>query len=254
MGERPIAELQFADFVSCPFDQIVTVGAKTHWRSGIALPRRDPRCPPAAASAAARSTRRRPRAGSSAWPGLKVVCPGTVDDAYGLLRSGDRGRRPGAVLRAQGALPAAEGRRRPSRHRARRSAAPRVARARHRRHRGDLRLRRRRWRSRWPRSWPRRRRSRCVDLRTIWPSTRDTVLESVARTSRALVLQEASASIGVADALVSLIAREGFALLDAPLGVVAAARHAGAVRARARGRLPAVRRRARAALEELLAY
>ena len=32
MGERPIAELQFADFMACPFDQIVTVGAKTHWR------------------------------------------------------------------------------------------------------------------------------------------------------------------------------------------------------------------------------
>ena len=38
MGERPIAELQFADFITCPFDVIMTVGAKTHWRSGIRLP------------------------------------------------------------------------------------------------------------------------------------------------------------------------------------------------------------------------
>src|SRR5262245_64233774 len=38
MGERPVVELQFADFASCPFDMIVTVAAKTHWRSGIALP------------------------------------------------------------------------------------------------------------------------------------------------------------------------------------------------------------------------
>ena len=38
MGERPVVELQFADFVSCPFDAIVTVAAKTHWRSGIRLP------------------------------------------------------------------------------------------------------------------------------------------------------------------------------------------------------------------------
>src|SRR5436190_24125191 len=36
MGERPVVELQFADFVSCAFDPIVNVGAKTHWRSGIA--------------------------------------------------------------------------------------------------------------------------------------------------------------------------------------------------------------------------
>ena len=30
--------LQFADFASCPFDMIVTVAAKTHWRSGLAVP------------------------------------------------------------------------------------------------------------------------------------------------------------------------------------------------------------------------
>jgi len=38
MGERPVVELQFADFASCAFDPIVTVAAKTHWRSGIRLP------------------------------------------------------------------------------------------------------------------------------------------------------------------------------------------------------------------------
>jgi hypothetical protein len=29
MGEQPVAELQFADFISCPFDAIMNVGAKT---------------------------------------------------------------------------------------------------------------------------------------------------------------------------------------------------------------------------------
>ena len=38
MGERPVVELQFADFVTCPFDVIVTVAAKTHWRSGQPIP------------------------------------------------------------------------------------------------------------------------------------------------------------------------------------------------------------------------
>ena len=38
MGERPVVELQFADFASCAFDPIVTLAAKTHWRSGIRLP------------------------------------------------------------------------------------------------------------------------------------------------------------------------------------------------------------------------
>ena len=86
MGERPIAELQFADFVSCAFDSIVTVGAKTHWRSGIKLPVviRAPfgggvRGGPFHASC--------PEGFFIGTAGLKVVCPGSVDDAYGLLRS-----------------------------------------------------------------------------------------------------------------------------------------------------------------------
>lgn len=38
MGERPVVELQFADFLTCPFDIVMTLAAKTHWRSGIRLP------------------------------------------------------------------------------------------------------------------------------------------------------------------------------------------------------------------------
>jgi len=86
MGERPIAELQFADFISCAFDPIVTVGAKTHWRSGIKLPVviRAPfgggiRGGPFHASC--------PEGFFVGTAGLKVVCPGSVEDAYGLLRS-----------------------------------------------------------------------------------------------------------------------------------------------------------------------
>ena len=86
MGERPVVELQFADFITCAFDPIVTVAAKTHWRSGQQIPITI-RCRRAAACAAGRSTPGRPRAGSSAPPGLKIVCPGTVEDAYGLLRA-----------------------------------------------------------------------------------------------------------------------------------------------------------------------
>ncbi len=86
MGERPIVELQFADFISCPFDAIVTVAAKTHWRSGIRLPVviRAPfgggiRGGPFHASC--------PEGWFIGTAGLKVVCAGTVEDAYGLLRA-----------------------------------------------------------------------------------------------------------------------------------------------------------------------
>ncbi|MEX1133903.1 MAG: hypothetical protein WED83_03555, partial [Acidimicrobiia bacterium] len=38
MGMRPIVELQFADFISCAYDQLVTEAAKLHYRFGIAVP------------------------------------------------------------------------------------------------------------------------------------------------------------------------------------------------------------------------
>ncbi|MFL5928359.1 MAG: alpha-ketoacid dehydrogenase subunit beta, partial [Gaiellaceae bacterium] len=34
MGMRPVAEMQFADFVSCAWDHLVTVAAKQRWRAG----------------------------------------------------------------------------------------------------------------------------------------------------------------------------------------------------------------------------
>jgi pyruvate/2-oxoglutarate/acetoin dehydrogenase E1 component len=55
-----------------------------------------------------------------------------------------------------------------------------------------------------------------LDLRTIWPLDEEAVLESVARTSRLLVLQEAARSTGVAGLVLSLVSRRGFELLDAP--------------------------------------
>ena len=61
-----------------------------------------------------------------------------------------------------------------------------------------------------------------LDLRTVWPLDADAILESVGRTSRVLVLQEASRSSGAAAQVLSLIAREGFELLDAPPALHAA--------------------------------
>ena len=59
MGLRPVAEMQFADFVSCAWDQLVTVAAKQRWRAGTPVPI-VVRCRRAAGSPAGRSTRRTP--------------------------------------------------------------------------------------------------------------------------------------------------------------------------------------------------
>ena len=219
MGERPIAELQFADFVTCPFDQIVTVGAKTHWRSGIKLPVVI-RLPTGGGVRGGPFHSSSPEGWFVGVAGLKVVCPGTVEDAYGLLRSAIEDDDPvlyfehkALYRRLKAPQPEASFRVDIGRAKVVRrgtdvtvvtygsgvTLALEVADA----LAGTASV-------------------EVVDLRTIWPIDAGTVLESVARTSRAVVLQEASQSLGVADTVVSLIAREGFTMLDAPIVVVAA--------------------------------
>ena len=84
-GLRPIVELQFADFISCAYDQLVNEAAKLHYRFGIAVPI-VVRGPSGAGVGAGPFHSQSPEGIFSHVPGLKVVCPGTVQDAYGLLR------------------------------------------------------------------------------------------------------------------------------------------------------------------------
>ena len=86
MGERPVAELQFADFITCAFDPIVTVAAKTHWRSGQSIPITI-RCPTGGGVRGGPFHAGSPEGWFVGTAGLKIVCPGTVEDAYGLLRA-----------------------------------------------------------------------------------------------------------------------------------------------------------------------
>jgi len=60
-----------------------------------------------------------------------------------------------------------------------------------------------------------------LDLRTLAPLDRDAILESVARTSRALLLYEARRTGGIGGELAAIIAEEAFEYLDAPVVRVA---------------------------------
>jgi len=211
MGERPIVELQFADFVTCPFDMIVTVAAKTHWRSGLALPLVI-RMPSGGGIRGGPFHAGSPEGWFVGQPGLKVVCPGTVEDAYGLLRAAIDDPDPvllfehkGLYRRLRGPAPES-GHRTPlgRAHLARAGADATVvtygsgvhlALDAVERIGADVEV---------------------LDLRTIWPLDDEAVLESVGKTSRLLVLQEAARSTGVAGLVLSLVARRGFELLDAP--------------------------------------
>jgi len=70
MGQRPIAEMQFMDFIACGFDQIVNMAAKLHYRTGWPC-RWSSAVRLAAACMAGRSTRRIRRPGSFIARALK---------------------------------------------------------------------------------------------------------------------------------------------------------------------------------------
>jgi pyruvate/2-oxoglutarate/acetoin dehydrogenase E1 component len=93
MGMRPIAEMQFIDFITCGFDQIINMSAKMYWRVGMPVPIviRGP---------SGGGTKGGPLHSSSpeAWffhtPGIKVVAPSTPYDAKGLLKAAIRDNNP----------------------------------------------------------------------------------------------------------------------------------------------------------------
>ena len=109
MGERPVVELQFADFITCAFDPIVTVAAKTHWRSGQQLPITI-RCPTGGGVRGGPFHAGSPEGWFVGTAGLKIVCPGTVADAYGLLRAAIDDPDPVLFFEHKRALPARCGR------------------------------------------------------------------------------------------------------------------------------------------------
>jgi pyruvate/2-oxoglutarate/acetoin dehydrogenase E1 component len=211
-GERPVVELQFADFASCPFDMIVTVAAKTHWRSGLAVPIVI-RAPNGGGIRGGPFHASSPEGWFVGVPGLKVVCPGTIEDAYGLLRSAIEDDDPvmffehkALYRRLKGTKPPEETRTPLGRARIARngSAATVIT------YGAGVEL-----------ALGLEQDVEVLDLRTLWPFDREAVLDSIGRTSRALVLQEAARSAGVASHVLALLAADGFELLDAPPVVLA---------------------------------
>ena len=211
-GERPVVELQFADFASCPFDMIVTVAAKTHWRSGLAVPIVI-RAPNGGGIRGGPFHASSPEGWFVGVPGLKVVCPGTIEDAYGLLRTAIEDDDPvmffehkALYRRLKGTKPPEETRTPLGRARIARngSAATVIT------YGAGVEL-----------ALGLEHDVEVLDLRTLWPFDREAVLDSVGRTSRALVLQEAARSAGVASHVLGLLATDGFELLDAPPVVLA---------------------------------
>ncbi len=86
VGMRPVCEMQFADFISCGFDQLVNVAAKMHYRQGLAVPI-TVRLPSGGGFSGGPFHSQNPEAWFMHAPGMKVVAPSTAADAKGLLHA-----------------------------------------------------------------------------------------------------------------------------------------------------------------------
>src|SRR6266478_7401470 len=89
MGLRPVAEIQFADFITCGYDQIVSFAAKCRYRWGAGVPIVI-RAPSGGGIHGGPFHSQNPEALFTHTPGLKVIAPSSAYDAKGLIKSAIR--------------------------------------------------------------------------------------------------------------------------------------------------------------------
>ena len=100
VGLRPVVEYQFADFISAAFDQIINVMARHHYRTGDPMPV-TMRAPFGARLRAGPTHSQSVESYFAHVPGLKIVVPGTPEDAAGLLISSIRDNNPVLYLESK---------------------------------------------------------------------------------------------------------------------------------------------------------
>jgi pyruvate/2-oxoglutarate/acetoin dehydrogenase E1 component len=219
MGLRPVAEMQFADFVSCAWDQLVTIAAKQRWRVGTPVPI-VVRCPSGGGFSGGPFHSQNPESSFAHIPGLKVLCPATPEDAKGLLVSAIEDPNPVLYFehkhlyrRIKGEVPDE------------RYTVP-IGKARTHREGEDVSV------ITWGAMVYTAAEAakelgddvsvEIVDLRSIMPWDKQAVLESVRKTSKVLVLHEDTLSGGFGAEIAATIAEEAFEDLDAPVKRIAA--------------------------------
>jgi 2-oxoisovalerate dehydrogenase E1 component beta subunit len=215
-GMRPVAEFQYADFMTSGFDELVTVAGKYHYRSGVPLPVVF-RGPSGGGVRASNFHSNNPEPFFAHTPGFKVICPAFPTDAKGLLKAAVRDDNPVIFLehkwiyrRLREQVPTdpdftipigtAEVKREGDDvsviaygamvHKALEAAQELE----------DAGIS-----------------TEVLDLRTVWPMDTEAILRSVEKTSRAVVLYESHRAFGIGAEVSAVIAEEGFQLLDAPI-------------------------------------
>ncbi len=215
LGLRPVAEMQFMDFIACAFNQITNFAAKSHYRWNAPVPIVI-RGPSGGGVHGGPFHSQNPEMYFLHTPGLKVVCPATAYDAKGLIKAAIRDNNPVLFFehkflyrRIKEELPPGDyvvplGKaaiRREGKditvityaamvHTAL-EAAEKLAEE-------DIEL-------------------EVVDLRTLLPLDRETIIASVRKTNKVIVLHEATRTGGIAGEIAALICDQAFEDLDGPI-------------------------------------
>ncbi len=222
LGMRPVAEMQFADFVTCGFNQMVVNAAKTHYRWHLPVPM-VLRLPTGGYIHGGPYHSTSPESWFFHVPGVKIVAPSTPYDAKGLMKAAIRDNNPVIVLefkylyrRLKGEVPETD------------YIVP-IGTAELRRQGGDLTVVTYGTTTGFALDAARQlaaddgMEAAVLDLRSLMPWDKDRVLEAVRQTGKVLVVHEDAVTGGVGAEIAATIADESFHDLDAPVRRVGAA-------------------------------
>jgi 2-oxoisovalerate dehydrogenase E1 component beta subunit len=212
VGLRPVCEMQFADFISCGFDQLVNVAGKMHYRQGLAVPI-TVRLPSGGGFSGGPFHSQNPEAWFMHAPGIKVVAPSTASDAKGLLHAAIRDPNPVCYMehkhlyrRVKGEVP--EGVfDTPFTARVARSGSDLVVIA----YGAMVGVALEATEDLDGAS------VEVLDLRSLVPLDSEAILESVERCSKVVILDEANSTCAAGAQVAALIAEKGFESLDGPV-------------------------------------
>jgi 2-oxoisovalerate dehydrogenase E1 component beta subunit len=215
-GFRPVAEFQYSDFMTSGFDEISTALARVHYRSGVPLPV-VLRGPSGGMVRASSFHSINPEPWFSYSGGIKIMCPAFPADAKGLIKSAIRDDNPCMFLEHKWIY---------RRIREQVSEDPDflvpIGKADVKRGGDDVSI------VTYGAMVHRALEAadalaedgvsaEVVDLRTVHPLDEETVLRSIEKTSRAVVLSESYRFVGIGAEVASTIAEKAFQHLDAPV-------------------------------------
>jgi 2-oxoisovalerate dehydrogenase E1 component beta subunit len=222
MGLRPVAEMQFIDFISCAYDMLTNYVATARYRAGLPTPM-VVRGPSGGYVRGGPFHSQNPEAAFLHTPGLKIVCPATARDAKGLIKSAIRDDDPVLYFehkylyrRIKEDLPEGE------------EILTPIGKARLAREGTDLTIIT--WSAMVYKALEAAARLEkedglrveVLDLRTLLPMDDEAILASVRKTNRVLIAHEDTRTGGVAGEITARINDQAFEWLDAPVKRVAA--------------------------------